>query len=195
MTQGLLQFPRLCTNYFSLVGFMMDTYPEKVCALPYDLFNALLDSMLFGMSHSDTFVSKSSLRGLSGVAREHLKSQALSGHLAQNADIVDNCTTRLLKEVVFQSIIWERLEPAGAALLPLAAVDMTRFGGVVNAISSQFGSVQKKQRFERSFQSLMLPEVVAKVSSGGYEGRINRLKFKACFEEFVKEIHSFLVMA
>eukprot|EP00957_Ditylum_brightwellii_P012634 954993-Ditylum_brightwellii.AAC.1 len=29
MTSGLLQFPTLCTQYFSLVGFMMDTYPEK----------------------------------------------------------------------------------------------------------------------------------------------------------------------
>ena len=195
MTQGLLQFPALCSSYFSLVGFMMDTYPEKVCALPFDLFNALLDSMLFGISHSDTFVAKSSLRGLGGLAREHLKSKALSGHLAVHADIIDKCASRVLQEVVFQIIIWDRLEPAGSALLPLAAIDMGRFANVVSAISTQFGSPEKAQRFQVAFQKLMQPEIVAKVASGGYEGRMNRLKFKAAFEEFVKEIHSFLVLA
>ena len=195
MTQGLLQFPALCSSYFSLVGFMMDTYPEKVCALPFDLFNALLDSMLFGISHSDTFVAKSSLRGLGGLAREHLKSKALSGHLAVHADIIDKCASRVLQEVVFQTIIWDRLEPAGSALLPLAAIDMGRFANVVSAISTQFGSPEKAQRFQVAFQKLMQPEIVAKVASGGYEGRMNRLKFKAAFEEFVKEIHSFLVLA
>jgi hypothetical protein len=47
MTQGLLQFPTLCQHYFSLVGFMMETYPEKLCSLPFDLFNSLLESLLF----------------------------------------------------------------------------------------------------------------------------------------------------
>mmetsp|Transcript_839 Transcript_839/g.1941 ORF Transcript_839/g.1941 Transcript_839/m.1941 type:complete len:1304 (-) Transcript_839:31-3942(-) len=194
MSQGLLQFPALCTNYFSLVGFMMDTYPDKVCALPFDLFNPLLESMLFGMSHNDTFVAKSSLRGIAGLAREHLKSKALSIHLAQHADIVDKCSTRLLHEVVFQPIIWDRLEPAGMALLPLATIDMGRFGVVVTTLSSQFGSAENIQRFQAAFQSLMQPQVVQKVASGGYEGRMNRLKFKAAFEEFVKEVHSFLVL-
>jgi hypothetical protein len=31
MSQGLLQFPTLCTHYFSLVGFTVETYPEKMC--------------------------------------------------------------------------------------------------------------------------------------------------------------------
>jgi hypothetical protein len=195
MTQGLLQFPALCSSYFSLVSFMMETYPAKVCALPFDLFNALLDSMLFGMSHSDTFVAKSSLRGLGGLAREHLKSKALGGHLAAHPDIIDTASTRVLQDVVFQSIIWDRLEPAASALLPLAAIDMGRFANVVSVISSQFGSLEKAQRFQAAFQRLMKPEVVSKVASGGYEGRMNRLKFKAAFDEFVKDIHSFLVLA
>lgn len=195
MTQGLLQYPALCSSYFSLVSFMMETYPAKVCALPFDLFNALLDSMLFGMSHSDTFVAKSSLRGLGGLAREHLKSKALGGHLAAHPDIIDTASTRVLQDVVFQSIIWDRLEPAASALLPLAAIDMGRFANVVSVISSQFGSLEKAQRFQAAFQKLMKPEVISKVASGGYEGRMNRLKFKAAFDEFVKDIHSFLILA
>jgi len=194
MTDGLLQFPSLCTSYFSLVGFMMDTFPDRVCALPFDLFNPLFESMLFGMSHSDSFVAKSSLRGLGELAREHLKSKALTNILTQHPGIVDKCASKLLNDVVFNMIIWDRLEPAGMALLPVAAVDLNRFSAVVTVISAQFGSAEKAQRFQTAFQTLMQPGIISKVASGGYEGRMNRIKFKALFEDFVREIHSFLVV-
>lgn len=193
MTQGLLQFPTLCTQYFSLVGFMMDTYPEKVCALPHELFDALLESLLFGMSHMDSFVSKSSLRGITGITREHLKTNCLAQHLSQHPDIFDKCSRRLLQEVVFQQIVWDRLEPAGMALLPLAAVDITRFVAVVNGLTQQI-SPEHQARLQAAFQTLIQPEVLAKVASGGYEGRMNRVRFKKEFDVFVKDIHSFLVL-
>lgn len=56
----LLQYPTLCSQFFDLVAFMMDTYPEKVCVLPYELFDPLLESLLFGMSHVDPAVAKCS---------------------------------------------------------------------------------------------------------------------------------------
>eukprot|EP00591_Stephanopyxis_turris_P017038 CAMPEP_0195537666 /NCGR_PEP_ID=MMETSP0794_2-20130614/48367_1 /TAXON_ID=515487 /ORGANISM="Stephanopyxis turris, Strain CCMP 815" /LENGTH=178 /DNA_ID=CAMNT_0040671433 /DNA_START=60 /DNA_END=596 /DNA_ORIENTATION=+ len=177
----------------------MDTYPEKVCALPYELFGPLLDSMLFGISHADQFVSKSCLRGISGLFSEHLKSQAMSGHLSHHIDILDQCSSRLLKEVIFQPLIWDRLEPAGMALLPLVAVDVNRFAALVNSISQpqSIGSVEKQHRLQAAFQSLLQPEIISKMangSTGGFEGRKNRLKFKRDFELFVKDVHSFLVM-
>ena len=194
MTQGLLQFPNLCLQYFSLVGSMMDTYPDKVCELPYDLFRGLLDSLIFGMSHSNAFVSKSSLQGIGGIAREHLKNGALRNHLAGHADIFDACSHCLLQQVVFQTIIWDRLEPAGMALLALAAVDLAKFAAIITSIVPQFGSIEKQQRVQAAFEQLMQPGVLSKVSSGGYEGRMNRLKFKKDFELFVRDIHSFLVI-
>ncbi|KAL9179867.1 hypothetical protein ACHAXT_007837 [Thalassiosira profunda] len=193
MTQGLLQFPTLCQHYFSLVGFMVETYPEKLCALPFDLFNALLDSLLFGMSHSDPFVAKSSLQGLASLAKEHIKTHALASHLSTKGDIVETCTRRLIQEVVFQPIIWDRLEPAGMALLPLAAIDVQKFIALVNAISQQLGSDSKQQRLHAAFEKLIKPEVLAKVAAEGREGRIVRVTFKKDFEIFVRDVNSFLI--
>lgn len=193
MTQGLLLYPDLCTQYFSLVSFMMDTYPDKVCILPYELFDALLESLLFGMSHVDGYVSKTSLQGIAAVVREHIKSHALANHLASHPDIFDKCTRRLLQEVVFQSIVWDRLEPAGLLLLPLAAANINRFVIVVNGLTQQAPS-EHQPRLQAAFQILIQPEVLTKVSSGGYEGRMNRMRFKKDFDVFVKEVHSFLVL-
>jgi hypothetical protein len=196
MTRGLLQYPRLCTQFFSLVGFMLETYAEQLKLLPYDLFDALLESLLFGMSYHDDGIGKSSLQGLAGIAREHLRSRVLDVHIAtsQNHEgIIDKCSRRLLMEVVFQNIVWDRIEPAGLALLPLAAIDINRFAAVVQGIAQQIPQ-EHQQRLVSSFERILQPEVVSKVTMSGYEGRKNRILFKREFESFCHEIHSFLVI-
>jgi CRM1 C terminal len=139
MTQGLLQFPTLCLRFFDLVGFMADTYPEKVCQLPYDLFDSLLQALLFGMAHHNPSVANVSLHGLASIAREHLQTQqrqqqqmsaanavgagpaaALDRYLAVRPDLLEHCVRQLLTQVVFQpSVVLDRVEAAGMAMLPL----------------------------------------------------------------------------
>lgn len=196
MTRGLLQYPHLSTQFFSLVGFMMETYAEKLPQLPYDLFDALLESLLYGMSHHDAGIAKSSLQGLAGIARAQLEHRVLDVHLATSENregLIDNCTRRLLVDVVFQNIIWDRIEPSGLALLPLAAIDITRFAAVVQGIAQQMPS-ENQQRLKTAFEGLLKSEMLAKVTSTGYEGRKNRILFKRDFESFCHEIHSFLIM-
>jgi hypothetical protein len=193
MTRGLLQFPTLCTQYFSLVGFMMETYPDKVAILPLELFDALLESLLFGMSHHDTTVAKSSLQGLAGLFKEHMQNRTLDVHLAQNGELLDKCSHRLLMEVVFQNCVWDRIEATGSAFLPLAATDLNRFAAVVQGISQQIPP-EHQPRLSGAFEQLLQPDVLAKVLAQGYEGRQNRIRFKKDFEHFCHEVHSFLVL-
>jgi hypothetical protein len=194
MTQGLLQFPILCSQFFDLVGFMMDTYPEKVCVLPFDLFDSLLECLLFGMRHHDAIVAKCSLHGIGSIATEHLSSQILAPLLQQHPDIIDKCSRRLLTEVVFQSVVSDRVEASGMALLPLAAVDVNRFAAVVQQISSQIADEQQRNRLQAAFGKLIQPEVLAKVSAGGYEGRMNRARFKKDFEVFVNDVQQSIII-
>jgi hypothetical protein len=195
MTQGLLEYQNLCTNYFSLVGFMMETYPEKVAVLPFELFDALLESLTLGMSHHDCTIGKTSLQGLGSILREHMRHRILDVHLqTQKGDgILEKCSRRFLMDVVFQSIVWDRLESSAMFFLPLAAADLSRFGSVVRQLTLQLPT-EHQSRVAGLFQNLLNPEVVGKVGSQGYEGRQNRIKFKKDFEVFCHEIHSFLVL-
>lgn len=197
MSRGLLQYPHLCTQFFSLVGFMLETYAEKLSQLPYDLFDALVESLLYGMSHHDASIAKSSLLGLAGIARAQLEYRVLDVHIvtSRNHDeaLIEKCSRRLLMEVVFQNIIWDRIEPSGLALLPLAAIDLPRFGEVVQGITNQIPS-ENRQRLISSFEGLLKPDMMAKAASTGYEGRKNRILFKRDFESFCHEIHSFLII-
>ena len=194
MTQGLLQMPTLCSQYFSLVGFMMETYPQKIAVLPYELFDALLESLLFGMCHHDAAVAKSSLQGIASITREHSKSHVLTPHLSRNPDLLDHCSRRLLTDVVFQNKVWDRLESAGMALLPLAAVDVNRFANVVSGLINQIPDDDQKVRLQNAFSALVQPEVLQKVGSGGLEGRKNRIQFKKDFDVFCHTVHSFLIL-
>ena len=191
MSQGLLQFPTLCSHYFSLVGFTVETYPEKTCVLPFDLFKSLLDSLLFGMSHSDPLIAKYSLQGLSSLMKEHAKTNALAGQLLMKKDIVEDCTRRLIQEVIFQPIIWDRLEPAAMTLLPLlACIELPNIAALVNAISLQSGS---QDRLNSAFERLIKPSLVSKTALNGREGRMIRMKFKSEFDVFAKDTQSFLI--
>lgn len=194
MTQGLLQFPTLCLQFFELVGFMMDTYPEKVCVLPYHLFDSLLESLLHGMSHYNTAVAQASLHGLASLAKEHLASGRLAPHLAAHPDLMDRCTRRLLRDVVFQTSVVDRVEAAGMALLHLAAVDVKGFVSVVAELVAQVGDERQRQRLQAAFATLMDPTALSKVGQGGYEARLNRARFKQDFQDFCHEVHSFLVV-
>jgi hypothetical protein len=186
MSQGLLRYPSLCTHYFSLVGFTVETYPEKMCILPFDLFKSLLDSLLFGMSHSDPLIAKSSLQGLGSLMKEHSKSNSMNNQLLVKSDIIEDCTQRLIQEVIFQPIIWDRLEPVAMTLLPLlASMEFSNIAVLVNAISLQTGS---QDRLNAAFEKLIKPELVSKTAL-----RMTRMKFKTEFDSFVKDVHSFLV--
>lgn len=45
----LLHFPALCEQFFKLVVFMCEIYPEKLVSLPPALFTMLVQSLEFGI--------------------------------------------------------------------------------------------------------------------------------------------------
>lgn len=193
MTQGLLQYPTLCVTFFSLVGFMMETHADKISYLPFELLDALLESLLFGVTHHEVSVAKRCFEGITGLAKEHLKSGALQPHLSRHPDIWDRCLTKILHGVVFQPLVFDRLEATAAALLPLAAVDVPRFATIVKEICNSTTQDQNR-RLQVAFEKLIQQEVIIKVNAEGFEGRLNRERFKHNFEKFVNESHSFLVV-
>jgi hypothetical protein len=146
------------------------------------------------MRHHDAIVAKCSLHGIGSIATEHLSIQILDPLLQQHPDIIDKCSRRLLTEVVFQCVVSDRVEASGMALLPLAAVDVNRFAAVVQQISSQIPDEQQRNRLQAAFGKLIQPEVLAKVSAKGYEGRTNRARLKKGFDVFVIDVQQSIII-
>ena len=72
LVSGLLQYPNMCSQFFDLVGYVVETYPEKLDNVPADFFEGLVGSMLWGMGNVDEQVGKHCLVGIEALAKEHL---------------------------------------------------------------------------------------------------------------------------
>jgi hypothetical protein len=60
----LLSFDKLRKQYFKLIGFMVEMYPEKVIELPNYLFSQFIQSVLFGMKHYDFEIAQESFEAV-----------------------------------------------------------------------------------------------------------------------------------
>lgn len=190
MTQGLLSYPSLCTKYFSLVSFMMEKHPARITIFPFELLESLLQSLLYGSTHHDSKVAKTCLEGLAGLAKAHLQSEIMRGHL----DVLDRCTKHLFLEVIFQQLVWDRLDETSNALLVLVAADVGRFGLVARELEERTTNPDERGRLHRAFERLVQEDVIAGALLDGYEGRSNRRRFKDDLEAYANEVHSFLLV-
>jgi hypothetical protein len=196
MTQGLLQYPTFCQKFFSLLGFAIQSYSCKVDTLPLELVDALIQSLLFGVNHQDISVAKLCLEGIGNLTKGHLRSGALTCHLSQRSDLLDGCTREIFQKVVFQPLVYDRLEATSHALLPLAAVQENRFSAVIHDLLVESSTIKNPEQHRclgLALEKLFAQEIIANVLEEGYEGRINRRRFKESLEEFVKTVHSLVV--
>jgi hypothetical protein len=194
MTQGLLSYPSLCTKYLSLVSFMMEKHPGRITIFPFELLDSLLQSLLYGSTHHDSKVAKTCLEGLEGLAKAHLQSEIMRGHLAHHPDVLDRCTKHLFMEVIFQQLVWDRLDETSNALLVLVAADIGRFGLVARELEDNTANLDQRGRLHRAFEKLVQQDVIAGALLDGYEGRSNRRRFKDDLEAYANEVHSFLLV-
>eukprot|EP00003_Mantamonas_plastica_P029848 TRINITY_DN7174_c0_g1_i2.p1 TRINITY_DN7174_c0_g1~~TRINITY_DN7174_c0_g1_i2.p1 ORF type:complete len:239 (-),score=87.30 TRINITY_DN7174_c0_g1_i2:39-755(-) len=79
ISEDLLQFSQIRTNFFKLIAFMVELYPEKVAEMPMDQFQTLMTALGFGISFHDSDIALSSLQAVSELALYHYRESFLNG--------------------------------------------------------------------------------------------------------------------
>lgn len=197
LVSDLLEYPKIAHHFFDLVGYIVEAYPEKLNSLPPDFYESLVGSLLWGMSSIDILVGKSCLRAVEEMTKEHVKNNTLNGILTQKPDTLKLCVQRLLTDVVMApSVVFDRIDVTGGALLVLIAADLNFFTTYVRDMISKAGIVQEQQQqLLAAFEQLVnLETIQAGIQGKGIMGRNARVAFKKTFELFVKHVHSFLVV-
>ena len=208
----LLGYPKICRQFFELVGYVVDSYPEKLQQLPPDFVESLIESLLWGITHLDVGVGKNCLRGLESVGKEHLKTKSLAGLLQAKPDLFKKCIQKVLNDVVFDNtVVFDRIDNCGACLMVLIAIDLDFFGGFVRDYVAKLGASlledgggqaggggggvvqQQQQQLLAGFESLVVVETINNGIFGkGVVMRNARNSFKQSFEGFVKGLHAFI---
>jgi len=200
MTGGLLSYPKITLQFFELVGYVCDVYPEKMHSLPGEFVCGLVDSLLWGCTHLNLVVGKNCLKGLESICKEHLQSESLTNLLLLKPDLFQRVIRGVLKDVVMDvGVLFDRIDGCGALLMSLVAVDLEYFSSTVRELVGGLGGgaggggEEQKRAVMAGFEALVDFEVIQKAIWGkGVEARNSRNAFKAKFGEFVRGLHSFL---
>lgn len=192
MTENLLQFPSLCTHYFSLVSFMIETYADKLQTLEASLFFQLTGSILYGMKHSDVSVARQSMQAMNELASYHSKSiskgqPGLAVHKTVKEDLFYEPLKVLLEMIIFQPGIWDRINICASTLFTLIVCESNGFQALVGTILQSQQNETIRQRMEEAFNKLVRSEQIVFDLSNS-----NKNKFKDNLNIFVTSVRSFL---
>ncbi|XP_063069807.1 exportin-4 [Engraulis encrasicolus] len=183
MSQDLLKFPSLCNQYYKLITFICEIFPEKIPQLPEDLFKSLMISLELGMTSMSSEISQLCLEALSPLAEQCAKTQETDTPLF--------IATRHFLKLVFDMLVLQKHNTemtvaAGEALYTLVCLHQTEYSELVeNLLSSQRDAVIY-QRLADAFNKLTASSTPPSMD------RKQKVAFLKSLEEFVANVGGLL---
>jgi hypothetical protein len=189
ITDELLKFPKLCRQYFELLAYMLEAYPKKVAALQVSLFSTLMFTLEFGLKHAHETVSKESMMALSALATFQCNSAkinnvGLGAHMAPNAEglsILAHLMRVLLQRLIYEEAVFDLVDEAADALLPIIMYERQAFESIANAIAS---SVATEPRASELVRNAFVALMSANGLTSGVD-RMNKRRFRRNLGDFL----------
>ncbi|XP_048388180.1 exportin-4 isoform X3 [Stegostoma tigrinum] len=151
MSQDLLKFPSLCNQYYKLITFICEIFPEKIPQLPEELFKSLMYSLELGMTSMTSEVSQLCLEALTPLAETCAK--------AQEAESPLFAATRHFLKLVFDMLVLQKhnaelTDAAGEAFYTLVCLHQAEYSELVETLLSSQQDPVIYQRLADAFNSL-----------------------------------------
>ncbi|XP_064413937.1 exportin-4 [Latimeria chalumnae] len=183
MSQDLLKFPSLCNQYYKLITFICEIFPEKIPQLPEDLFKSLMYSLELGMTSMSSEVSQLCLEALTPLAEQCAK--------VQESDSPLLVATRHFLKLVFNMLVLQKHNTemtvaAGEAFYTLVCLHQAEYSELVeNLLSSQQDPVIY-QRLADAFNKLTASSTPPTLD------RKQKMTFLKSLEEFMANVGGLL---
>ncbi|XP_061782080.1 exportin-4 isoform X1 [Nerophis lumbriciformis] len=183
MSQDLLKFPSLCNQYYKLITFICEIFPEKIPQLPEDLFKSLMFSLELGMTSMGCEVSQLCLEALSPLAEQCAKNQEKDTPLFM--------ATRHFLKLVFDMLVLhkhntEMTVAAGEAFYTLVCLHQAEYAELVETLLASQRDAVIYQRLLDAFTKL------AASCTPPTMDRKQKLAFLRSLEEFVANVGGLL---
>ncbi|XP_012735526.1 exportin-4 [Fundulus heteroclitus] len=183
MSQDLLKFPSLCNQYYKLITFICEIFPEKIPQLPEDLFKSLMFSLELGMTSMSSEVSQLCLEALSPLAEQCAKNQEKDSPLF--------IATRHFLKLVFDMLVLQKHNTemtvaAGEALYTLVCLHQAEYSELVETLLSSQRDAIIYQRLADAFNKLTASSTPPTMD------RKQKVAFLKSLEEFVANVGGLL---
>ncbi|XP_059820197.1 exportin-4 [Hypanus sabinus] len=151
MSQDLLKFPSLCNQYYKLITFICEIFPEKIPQLPEELFKSLMYSLELGMTSMTSEVSQLCLEALTPLAEQCAKAQETESPLFT--------ATRHFLKLVFDMLVLQKhnaelTDAAGEAFYTLVCLHQAEYSELVETLLSSQQDPVIYQRLADAFNNL-----------------------------------------
>ncbi|KAM4608329.1 LOW QUALITY PROTEIN: exportin-4 [Polymixia lowei] len=183
MSQDLLKFPSLCNQYYKLITFICEIFPEKIPQLPEDLFKSLMFSLELGMTSMSSEVTQLCLEALSPLAEQCAKTQEKDTPLF--------IATRHFLKLVFDMLVLQKHNTemtvaAGEALYTLVCLHQAEYSELVETLLSSQRDAVVYQRLADAFNKLTASSTPPTMD------RKQKVAFLKSLEEFVANVGGLL---
>ncbi|XP_058247796.1 exportin-4 [Hemibagrus wyckioides] len=183
MSQDLLKFPSLCNQYYKLITFICEIFPEKIPQLPEELFKSLMFSLELGMTSMSSEISQLCLESLSPLAEQCAKTQEKDSPLF--------IATRHFLKLVFDMLVLQKHNTemtvaAGEALYTLVCLHQTEYSELVETLLSSQRDAVIYQRLADAFNTLTASSTPPTMD------RKQKVAFLKSLEEFVANVGGLL---
>ncbi|KAM4682626.1 exportin-4 isoform 4-T4 [Amazona ochrocephala] len=183
MSQDLLKFPSLCNQYYKLITFICEIFPEKIPQLPEDLFKSLMYSLELGMSSMSSEVCQLCLEAVTPLAEQCAK--------AQETDTTLFLATRHFLKMVFDMLVLQKhntemTTAAGEAFYTLVCLHQTEYSELVETLLSTQQDPVIYQRLADAFNKLTASSTPPTLD------RKQKMAFLKSLEEFMANVGGLL---
>ncbi|XP_048095788.1 exportin-4 [Alosa alosa] len=183
MSQDLLKFPSLCNQYYKLITFICEIFPEKIPQLPEELFKSLMISLELGMTSMSSEISQLCLEALSPLAEQCAKTQETDTPLF--------IATRHFLKLVFDMLVLQKHNTemtvaAGEALYTLVCLHQAEYSELVETLLSSQRDAVIYQRLADAFNKLTASSTPPAMD------RKQKVAFLKSLEEFVANVGGLL---
>ncbi|KAJ8372294.1 hypothetical protein AAFF_G00290800 [Aldrovandia affinis] len=183
MSQDLLKFPSLCNQYYKLITFICEIFPEKIPQLPEELFKSLMFSLELGMTSMSSEVSQLCLEALMPLAEQCSKTQEKDTPLF--------IATRHFLKLVFDMLVLQKHNTemtviAGEALYTLVCLHQVEYSELVESLLSIQRDAVIYQRLADAFNRLTASSTPPSMD------RKQKVAFLKSLEEFVANVGGLL---
>uniref|UniRef100_A0A2K5PNK4 Exportin-4 n=1 Tax=Cebus imitator TaxID=2715852 RepID=A0A2K5PNK4_CEBIM len=193
MSQDLLKFPTLCNQYYKLITFICEIFPEKIPQLPEDLFKSLMYSLELGMTsyplnEHHCYLMSSEVCQLCLEALTPLAEQCAK---AQETDSPLFLATRHFLKLVFDMLVLQKhntemTTAAGEAFYTLVCLHQAEYSELVETLLSSQQDPVIYQRLADAFNKLTASSTPPTLD------RKQKMAFLKSLEEFMANVGGLL---
>lgn len=184
ITIDLLKHPNLCAQYYRLLVLINDIYPEKICNLPFDLLQTLLQSVKLGLTNFGSDIVQVCLDFLQGMAtyifRNNLLNTTFSEELKPYLKLVMDLT-------ISRQINSDLINFVSTCVYALICCYQDEYQQLTQSLIQMQTDPLTAERLAAAFNQLTLNVPLTCE-------RVPKLKFRDNFEKFVANVQGFLLV-